>query len=94
MAAKLAQECWIERTKENIFGAWDLEGALGDWIGGTEFADDEGAEEDTDFNIEFGHDDVDMRDIMLVHERDVSVDNNNESENETSKKHLSIVNCQ
>jgi hypothetical protein len=24
--------------------AWDPDGVLGDWIGGTEFADDEGAE--------------------------------------------------
>jgi hypothetical protein len=45
--------------------AWDLEGALGDWIGGTEFADGEGAEGDVVFDIEFGHGDVDMRDIKI-----------------------------
>jgi hypothetical protein len=32
MAAKLAQECWIELTTENIHDAWDLELALGDWM--------------------------------------------------------------
>jgi hypothetical protein len=80
MAAELAQECWIDVTKENILDAWDLEGAVGDWIGGTEFADDEGAEDDVAFDIEFGCDDVDMRDISLVDERDVPVHNNNEWE--------------
>jgi hypothetical protein len=80
MAAKLTQECWIELTKENILGAWDLEGALGDWIGGTAFADVEAAEDDVAFDIEFGHDDADMRDIMLVDENDTPVDNNNEWE--------------
>jgi hypothetical protein len=64
-------------------------GALGDWIGGTEFADDEVA-----FDIEFGPDDVDMRDIMLLDERDVAAENNNEWEHETSRKQSSIVNCQ
>jgi hypothetical protein len=41
-------------------------GALGDWIGSTGFADDEGAEDNVAFDIEFAHDDADMRDIMLV----------------------------
>jgi hypothetical protein len=30
MAVKLAQECWIELTKENILNAWDFERTLGD----------------------------------------------------------------
>jgi hypothetical protein len=77
-AAKFARECWIELTKENILDASDLEGALSDWISGAEFADEEGAEDDVAFNIEFSHDNVDMRDIMLVDERDVPAGNNHE----------------
>jgi hypothetical protein len=76
----LAQECWIELTKENLLDAWDLEEVLNNWIGDTEFADHEGAENDVTFDTEFSHDDVDMSDIMLVDERDVSADNNNEWE--------------
>jgi hypothetical protein len=30
IAAKCAQKCCIELTKENILDAWDLEGVLGD----------------------------------------------------------------
>jgi hypothetical protein len=53
--------------------------SLGDWIGGTEFADDEGAEDDVALDTGFGHDDVDMRD-MLVDKKNMSGDNNNERE--------------
>jgi hypothetical protein len=80
MAAKLAHECWIELSKENILDARDLEGVLGDWIGGTEFAEDEGAEYDVAFDIEFDLDDVDMRDILLFNKRDVTADNNSKWE--------------
>jgi hypothetical protein len=65
-------------TKENIFATLDHERALGDRIGGTEFADDEGAEDNVAFDIDFGQNDVDLRDIILVDERDVLADNNNE----------------
>jgi hypothetical protein len=52
-----------------------VEGALG----GTEFAD-------VAFDIEFGHDDVD--------ERDVPADNNNEWEDSIRRKQSSIVKSQ
>jgi hypothetical protein len=83
-----------ELTKENIRDAWDIEEALGDWIGGTGFADDEDAEDHVAFDIEFDDNDVNMGDVILGDERDVSTDNNNKWEDETSRKQSSIVNCQ
>jgi hypothetical protein len=94
MAAQIAQEYWIELTKENILDAWDLEETLGDWLGGTEFVNDEGAEDNVAFDIEFGHDDVDMMDVMLIDERNVLADNNNELEDYTSRRQSSIANYQ
>jgi hypothetical protein len=72
-AAKLASECWIELTRENIISAWAIEGMEsedGRNTLGTENDDivSVGRSSSIESDIEYGHDDIDIEDIMAVEE--------------------------
>jgi hypothetical protein len=67
-----------------VYDAWNLNGACGDWSGASEWADDEDEQEDLKVNIEFGHDDVDIKGILGINEADG--EKRNEGEEQKMKK--------
>jgi hypothetical protein len=79
LAAKGAEEYWSEVTRERIIDARHLQGTHSGWDSATEFADDEGAQEDAALHFEFGHVAVDMADILAIDERDAD-DNREQAE--------------
>jgi hypothetical protein len=83
-AAKLASERWIELTRQNIISAWAIErieSEDGRNALGSENDDivSEGRFSSIECDIESGHDDIDIEDIMAVEEA-ASHDNKDDSE--------------
>jgi hypothetical protein len=62
LAAESALQCWKELTNELIPSAWEFDEIFDD--GG----EDDGADEDdeTDVDLEYGHDDIGSDDLDLV----------------------------
>jgi hypothetical protein len=75
-AAKLTHECWSEITREDVFDAWAIDGIPGDLKAWTSIARDETEPTEQDVNdqdgsgidVEFGHDDIHMADVLMVEE--------------------------
>jgi hypothetical protein len=75
-AAKLVHECWSEITRENILDAWAIDEIPGDLQAWTSIARDEtkptdqvvNAQNGSGIDVEFGHDDVNMVDVLMVEE--------------------------
>jgi hypothetical protein len=73
-AAKLSQKCWKELTKENVFDAWAIMGIPSDTRVWASIPQDEtepidqamNDQEGSGTDVEFGHDYIDMADILTV----------------------------
>jgi hypothetical protein len=63
LAAELALHVWHGLSQDLILSAWDFDGAYG----GDSDAD-AGSEDDEEafFDVEYGHDDVDVDDLALI----------------------------